>query len=226
MTTLTAREEGALLIGEIEKHFPNVIQGREAILKMRDGGSRHWRQTEWIGFYPEFWFQETLARRLDCGEGPTFGNVTFDLARDFVWDQKSHVSNNSWAPLNDAEAIQNCITEHNGVGFLVISGEAVYDEDESFREWHVDLCGGESDYSRRNRDRGAPRRRRKKEFIPNRFLAFRFESTDELQRARSDGWVKGFQEGMRNSDGSPRRAKVMVNLDRIPDQSIINDLRR
>ncbi|SVD58460.1 uncharacterized protein METZ01_LOCUS411314, partial [marine metagenome] len=226
VTTLTAQEEGTLLLREIEGHFPAVIQAREAILEMRDGGSRHWRQMEWIGFYPEFWFQETLARRLDCGGGPTFGNVTFDLARDFVWDQKSHVSNNSWAPLNDAEAIQNCITEHNGVGFLVISGEAVYDEDGSFREWHVDLCGGESDYSRRNRDRGAPRRRRKKEFIPNRFLAFRFESTDELQRARSDGWVKGFQEGMRNSDGSPRRAKVMVNLDQIPDQSIINDLRR
>ena len=227
MTTLTAQEEGTLLLREIEGHFPAVIQAREAILEMRDGGSRHWRQMEWIGFYPEFWFQETLARRLDCGVGPTFGNVTFDLMRNFVWDQKSHASNNSpWAPLNDAEAIQNCIEEHNGVGFLVISGEAVYDEDGSFREWHVDLSDGESDYSRKARARGAPRRRRKKEFIPNRFLAFRFESTDELQRARSDGWVKGFQEGMRNSDGSPRRAKVMVNLDRIPDQSIINDLRR
>jgi len=90
----------------------------------------------------------------------------------------------------------------------------------------VDLNGGESDYSRRNRARRAQRRRRKKEFIPNRFLAFRFESTDELQRARSDGWVKGFQKGMRNSDGSQRRAKVQVNLDQIPDQSIIIDLRR
>ena len=36
MTTLTAREEGALLLREVERHFPDVIQGREAILKMRD----------------------------------------------------------------------------------------------------------------------------------------------------------------------------------------------
>ena len=223
---LTAREEGALLVREVEKHFPHVIQGREAILQMRDGGSRHWKQSEWIGFYPEFWFEETLARRLDCGRGPTFGNVTFDLQRTCVWDQKSHGSNSPWAPLNDAEAIQKCIKEHNGVGFLVISGESVYDEDGSFQEWHQNLKGGLSDYSRRNRARGAPRRRRKKEFIPNRFLAFRFESTDELQRAISDGWVKYFQKGMRNSDGSPRRAKIQVNLDQIPDQSIINDLRR
>jgi len=225
-----AQEEGKLLNRAIEEHFPNVVNGRDAILEMKDGGSNNWRQMEWIGFYPEYWFEKTLARSLRCTAGPTFGKVQFDLKRDFVWDQKSHVEKgigkSSWAPLNDSEAIEDCIIKHAGIGFLVISGAAVYDEDESFRNWHVALSGGESDYSKKNRSSGAPRRRRKEKFIPRRFVVFRFESLAELQLARSDGWVKGFQKGMRNSGGTSRRAKVQVDLANIPEEFIVSDLRR
>ena len=43
-----------------------------------------------------------------------------------------------------------------------------------------------------------------------------FGSLDELAQATEEGWFGDFQKGMRNADGSPRRAKYKVRMDRIP----------
>ena len=225
--TLNPREEGRLLLRSFAKGLPQVIDAQEAILSMKVGGSRNWRQMEWIGFYPEYWFETNLAVELSAQTGPKFGNTTFDIQRNHVWDLKAHATGkSSWAPLNDIQAVKECISHHGGVGFLVLSGPCTYDEDGSFKVWHENLNGGRSEYSITIEKRGAKSRRRKTSFQPDHLIAFRFESFEELSQARREGWLKGFQEGMRNSNDSARRAKIMVDVDEIAPWAVIEDIRR
>lgn len=208
--------------------LPTIIDAKDAISSMKQGGSTNWRQMEWIGFYPEFWFETNLATKLGATHGPRFGNMSFDIRRHHVWDLKAHAAGKSkWAPLNDVEAVEACINAHGGVGFLVLSGPCTYDDDYgTFRIWHETINGGRSDYSKRVEARGATSRRRKTSFSPSHLVAFRFASTGDIARARREGWLKGFQEGMRNSNDAARRAKIMVDLARIGAWALIDEIRR
>ena len=118
--------------------------------------------------------------------------------------------------LNDAEAIEACIEIHGGVGFIVAVGTARYDEGGSFKMWHDGLKGGTSSYEVERIRRGAPSRRRKVSFSTDRYIAFYWDSTAKIGQGRREGWIGTFQEGMRNADGSPRRAKYSVRLDAVP----------
>lgn len=153
--------------------------------------------------------------------------MAFDLQRKYVWDLKAHADlKSSWSPLNDIEAIRGCIDDRGGVGFLVISGPCEYDEDGSFKSWHEVLKGGPSSYSRRVAERGAKSRKRKISFSPDHLIAFRFESHLELERAGKEGWIRGFQAGMRNSNDNKRRPKIMADLDNIGGWALIADVKR
>jgi len=227
-STIQPRDEGQLLLTVIANGLPLVIDGKEAITSMKTGGSLHWRQMEWIGFYPEYWFETNVAAGLNAQRGPTFGNMSFDFRREHVWDLKAHAEGKStWAPLNDIEAVEGCIADFGGVGFLVMSGPCTYDDERgTFKNWHVSLSGGPSDYSRRIAARGAKSRRRKTSFSPDHFLAFWFSSMDDVVRARREGWIKGFQTDMRNSNDVPRRSKIQVDLANIGDWALIHEIRR
>lgn len=217
-----ASVEATLLLGIFSSGLPQTIDGRKAITEMKLMDSKHWRKTEWIGFYPEFWFEEYAMDGVRARVGPTIGNVTFDIEREFVWDLKAHSNGSSnWAPLNDLRAVEHCIATHGGIGFLVLSGDCEYDDEEkTFKRWHERLQGGPSDYSKKMAAKGKKSRRRKVSFSPKHFLAFRFESLDELQNALAEGWIRDFQEGMPNSGGSARKAKFQVNIEKIPDWAI------
>jgi hypothetical protein len=222
-----AFHEGHLIVDEFNKGFPPHVEGRQAILEMKEGGSRNWRQMEWIGFYPEFWFEQNVSQKIGAGVGPRYGNVVFDIRRQHVWDLKAHSSDASpWAPLNDIEAVRGCIADHDGIGFIVISGACQYDEEGTFRAWHDALKGAKSNYTKQRERRGARPRRRKASFEPNRLVAFRLGSHDDLGRALREGWMGVFQEGMRNSNGAARRPKVKVNLGVIPAWALVADVQR
>jgi len=222
--------EGKLILEVMAERLPVEIDARQAITEMRDGGSSHWRQMEWIGFFPEYWFAEYLQTELATTSGPRFGNMTFDIKRKFVWDLKAHSNNSggsrSWAPLNDVDAIVDCINQHDGVGFLVLSGPCTYDTNGEFKKWHDCLKGRESTYVKKNAERGAPSRRRKISFQPNHLICFRFNTVDDVGRSQREGWIKGFQTGMRNSNGVPRRTKLQVDLKAIPEWALIGEIHR
>ena len=38
----------------ILKKFPKIIDGKDAILEMKEGNSKNWKQMEWMGFYFEY----------------------------------------------------------------------------------------------------------------------------------------------------------------------------
>jgi hypothetical protein len=225
----SALAEGSLILQAIDEVLPPVLEARESITEMKHGGSRHWKQMEWIGFYPEFWFAINLQDQLDATRGPEFGNGSFDIQRQFVWDLKSHstsATSADWAILNDVEAVGRCVTEFDGIGFIILSGPCDYDEDGSFKCWHDGLKGKPTAYQRANEARGARSRKRKIRFRPNHLLALRFDNMDDIERAFHEGWLRGFQKGMRNSNGKARRQKYLLNTRKIEDWAIVDEIIR
>jgi len=207
----TARQLGAALPDAI----PNAWDGKTAILQMRDRGSRHWRQMEWIGFYFQFLCESALAKLADI-PGPRYGNVEFDAFCDIPWDFKAHAINTSSHKLivNDSEATASAIQEYGAVGLILALGEVVYnDEERTFQAWHEEVKGGQSKYTKDRITRGAWSRRRK--------VSFGLEQVSFI-RITDETLVKcgSFQQDFRNADGSPRRAKVLIDLEEIDEDTV------
>lgn len=201
--------------------LPPRVDGRQAILEMRHGGSRHWRQMEWMGFYLEYFVETRVARDLGLVNGPTFGNTKFDYRLRRVWDLKTHPRGVTTAPMNDCEAIHRCIKQFGGVGFLIAEVDPEYDEAGTFKAWHDELKGGRSRYEEDRIARRAPSRRRKVAFQPVAVTAVFLSSRDDIDQGIEAGWLSEFQRNMRNSDGSPRRAKYAITPSKVPASAIV-----
>ncbi len=220
--TATPQAEARAITDVLRRKIPGKIDGKAAILELKEA-DYHWRQMEWIGWYFEFTAFTALAKEIGGRRGPSFGRTGFDYCRDFVWDLKAHPTTtgegkpSNRAVLNDKEAIETCVAEHGGVGFIIAQGPAEYDTTGSFKRWHDGLKGGVSRYEKERVARGAPSRKRKISFRIETFEALYFRSRADLARGEKEGWLLRFQEGMRNANGSPRRAKYMVDTTRIPD---------
>ena len=216
MSVTAPEREASAIVDSIVRLLPRYLDGKSAIIEMRAEGSRNWRQMEWIGFWFEHFFDTTVQPEVGGELGPRFGNTTFDLQCDFVWDLKAHPTGSNWLILNDCEAIRTCIEAAPGLGFIVVSGKATYDESGEFKGWHDAYKGGKSQYEFERIERGAPSRRRKSAFTPQKVDAFYIPDLETLDGGVRDGWMGYFQKDMRNSDGSPRRAKFQVNPDAAP----------
>ncbi len=204
--------------------LPHLWDGKEAILELR-AADFHWKQMEWIGWHFEHLILTQVAPRIGLQDGPTYGNTEFDFQGTGVWDIKAHVikrgkrggpAKRQWAILNDQEAIGRCIAETGSYGAIIAVGDAEYDTDGSFKQWHDKLKGDTSAYEHARVLRGASSRRRKISFAVKEYAILRFDSPSDLTRGLQEGWLKPFQAGMRNSDGSPRRPKYMVDLAAVP----------
>jgi hypothetical protein len=206
----------------ISLRIPKRINGQDAILAMKNSGSPNWRQMEWIGFWFEFFVEQEIIPKLGGARGPVIGSTEFDLKMDFVWDLKAHPNQSDTLILNDQNAIRNCVNSHSGLGFIVVSGSVQYDDEEStFKQWHDRLKGAKSKYEIERIARGAPSRRRKISFSPESVHAIWLQDSSEIGSALTTGWLKPFQENMRNSDGSPRTAKFKMELNRVPTHNIL-----
>ncbi len=200
-------------IGEKLEYIPKIWDGRKSILEMKDAGYPQWKQMEWIGFYFQFLCERHLSNIMQM-PGPKYGNVRFDAFKNIPWDFKAHAMNTSSHQIivNDSEATANGIKDYGAVGLILALGKVLYnDEDRTFQKWHEALKGGLSDYSIERIRRGAWSRLRKVSFNLQQISFIKI--TDEtLIKCGS------FQEDFRNADGSPRRAKVLLNLEKIEDE--------
>ncbi len=221
----SAYEELITILDVLETALPRFIDGKHAIITMRDEGSRNWRQMEWIGFWFEHFVEKEVVPNLGGSRGPTYGTTEFDLKKDFVWDLKAHPRESKSLILNDQEAIQKCISMENGLGFIVVTGDAEYDDStQSFKKWHDSLKGGVSSYEKDRVKRGAPSRRRKISFSPKSLHAIWFSNLTDLQEAVIQGWLKSFQTNMRNSNGKPRPSKYQLELQAVPKTFLIAEI--
>ena len=195
--------------------IPKICDGRQSILDMRDNGCRNWRQMEWIGFYFQFLCEQKLAKIMEV-PGPEYGNVRFDAFCGIPWDFKAHAINTSSHNIivNDSEAISGAIKQYGEVGVIVALGNVIYNDDaRTFQAWHQSLKGGKSKYELDRIKRGAWSRLRKVTFDLQQISFIRI--TDEtLIKSGS------FQSDFRNADGSPRRAKLLIDLEQLDEETV------
>lgn len=190
------------------RNMPNIWDGKESILFMRDNNCRNWRQMEWPGWYFQFMCEVILENNgIMEIPGPSFGNVEFDGFGNIPWDFKAHSNNSgSKVPTNGFNEILEAIKEYGKVGFIIACGDIIYDDDDqSFKKWHDSLKGGRSNYESDRISRGAPSRRRKNVFRLS-TIEYVFLDSETIKYCLS------FQGNFRNSDGSPRNQKVMIDL--------------
>jgi hypothetical protein len=213
--------EAEEILATLEARVPRHWDGREAILELQRADYQ-WRQMEWIGWFFEFRANMALRARFGNHPGPTYGNTRFDFRLRNVWDFKAHpIDNSSWTIINDQEAVDHCIRDHSGLGAVLAIGSAQYDDVRgTFKAWHDRLKGRISDYERERIQEGRPSRRRKTAFDLSRYL-FVWLTGGVIQQGLSRGWIDEFQTGMRNADGSPRRAKYQMDLDAVPPDAIV-----
>jgi len=200
-------------IGKKLKNIPKMWDGRKSILEMKESGYPQWKQMEWIGFYFQFLCEKYLSNIMDI-PGPKYGNVRFDAYKEIPWDFKAHAMNTSSHQIivNDSEAVANGIKDYGEVGLILALGKVLYnDEDRTFQKWHESLKGGLSDYSVERIKRGAWSRLRKVSFDLQQ-ISFIKITDDTLVKCGS------FQEDFRNANGSPRRSKVLLDLEEIDEE--------
>jgi len=197
----------------LKKNIPKHWDGKIAILEMKNNYFPHWKQMEWIGFYFQFLCLKYLKNVMNF-PGKKYGNVEFDAFLEIPWDFKSHAINTSSHQIivNDSNAILNGINDYGAVGLVLALGKVEYnDEERTFQKWHEELKGGPSDYTLARIKRGAWSRLRKVSFDLQQ-ISFIEITNNTLNKCGT------FQENFRNADGSPRRAKVLLNLEQIDEE--------
>ena len=207
-------EDCGEIFTRLHRGLPKIWHGRECIRYMKENNCNQWRQMEWPGFYFQFMCENLLSEGGFMQiPGPRYGNVEFDGLTVIPWDFKAHsidraMPDKEQVPTNGyAESLQ-AVNDYGSIGFIIISGDTGYDdENQSFKKWHDELKGGASRYEMERIARSAPSRRRKVLFIP-RELIFVFVDKSNINSCGK------FQSNFRNSDGSARNAKILLDLKR------------
>ena len=207
------------IISIFEK-FPKTIDGKDAILEMKENNGKNWKQMEWAGFYFEYWCNQNLKNILEMPYSKKYGNVTFDAFFKRPWDFKCHaIEAGKWTPINDYEAISTAIDEFGDLGIVLAECSVKYDNERSdFKKWHDIEKGKPTHYVKKAIKRKAQSRIRKTGISVKRI------SFIKLDRKLLDNACKSFQENLRNSNGKSRRRKVKLDLSKINDnlECVIN----
>lgn len=212
------KEEFLKISEDLSKEFkiiPKIWDGRKAILEMKNADFPHWKQMEWIGWYFQFLCEKLLKDGVKI-PGPKYGNVSFDGFKVIPWDFKAHAINTSSHQLivNDSEATSKAIKEFGCVGLILAMGEVEYNDDErTFQKWHEELKGGKSAYEIERIKRGAWSRFRKVEFN---LKQISFIKIDDAVLVKCGS----FQRDFRNANGTPRREKVLLDLERLDEEIV------
>jgi len=174
---------------------------------------------EWIGFYFEYLCHKYLEKIMEFHK-IKYGNTSFDGFYEVPFDFKAHAINaeSHNVVINDTEAIKKAIEEFGCVITIMVLGEVMYnDEDRKFQKWHQDFKGGKSKYEKEREERGAWSRLRKVAFDVQEIVFIKINK-ETLERCGS------FQKNFRNADGSPRKSKIMLNLDKLNEDEIIEKI--
>jgi hypothetical protein len=203
-------EGGALAAALVDKLDRHTWDGQKTVVRMQRDGIPGCNQSEWQGFYFEGRGRQILNALFPPLATPLrarYNNTPFDYSLNFVWDLKCHTER--WinpvtgalsrgrptVQLNDERAIRECV-EDQGLGFLMLSGQAVEDVDQDFAIWHAGFKGKD----------GPQRRRVKAGFTPLHVEAFWIQDTPSLLTAIAAGALKVAPQGSQ-PDGSPRNPK-------------------
>jgi len=87
------------------------------------------------------------------------------------------------------------------------------DNERTFQKWHEDLKGGKSNYEIERIKRGAWSRLRKVEFSLKQISFIKIDDSVLIK-------CSSFQRDFRNADGTPRREKVLLDLEQLDEEII------
>lgn len=203
-------------LDEYNKQMNYFWDGKEKILEMKYAKSNKWKQMEWPGFYLEFLIEKILYSLFDF-QAVKYGNTTFDLFNVIPWDLKVHTINSSnptQIPTNDIDAINYAVEEFGYVGFIILEGEAFWDNNGEFKKWHDNLKGKKSKYQLEGELINRKSRRRKAAMKLKRLKVVLMDK-DSVKRQPT------FQEGMTNSDGKKRNPKMLLDLRLVEKNNIL-----
>jgi len=201
----------------LNQHLPLSLEGKEAILWMKENGSNNWRQMEWIGWYYEERTRELLMKSLGGTVGKKFENTSFDyFLAGRHYDFKAHClynplgSKNNDVIINDCEAFNQAVND-GGLTLVLLMGEALFDDNGTFKRWHDSLKGKPSKYVIDGNKSGRPSRTRKSSFRLTEIQMIEFEDAHDIENGLELGWLKISPQG-KNSNGKPRPPKYSLNL--------------
>lgn len=190
--------------------------GRKCILELKEA-EYNWRQMEWIGWYFE-WLCRQRLNSCFVMPGDRFGNVTFDTKGAINWDFKAKAikTDSHVAILNDCEATERAIEQDGAYGIIVALLDVEYNDDKrTFQRWHTQLKGGLSRYEKERKSRTSVSRYRKTSATLQEILFAVIRRVDEE-------FIITHKQG-RNSDGSPRRPKYAIDMEKM-DCAIVDKL--
>ena len=149
------------------------------------------------------------------------GDRRYHFKGDYLWDIRYHADGRYNVPMGDIEETNQIISKFQGLGILIFDIHANSDVQKSFVEWHEELKGGPSSYTIQRESEGRRDQPRKTDYFIKKVFAYYFTSSD-MQHGINDKWLKtSFQGGFRNSDGSSRKGKYMLDTRYIPPECLL-----
>jgi len=204
--------------------------GRKCIDWMQKEAVRGFNENEWQGWYFEARGRQILNAAFPPSIRPVrvrYCNTPFDYSLNYVWDLKAHTEEHVFPVagrrrrgmasviLNEEQAIRECVADQ-GLGFLVLSGAALMDEDLAFVTWHRSFKlaqGGRSAPSNSGKSR-----MRKVAFTPLHVEGFWIANTPSLDAAVAAGQLRVMGHGFRQAPkveggvGAKRGAKFAMHV--------------
>ncbi len=198
-----------ILEKELQK-IPKYWDGKQSILELKEA-DYNWRQMEWWAFYFEYQVKKVSNEYFQF-PGDRFGSVEFDLKGKINWDLKATAlkTNNQMIILNDKIAMEHSIAENKFHGEIIGVCDVEYNDiNRSFQKWHTELKGGKSNYEieREKRTSLSRYRKTKAEITEIILVVFKLKDLPKLSLMKQG----------RNSNGSNRNVKYMLNIENIDD---------
>lgn len=173
---------------------------KECITEMKNAEYKNWRQTEWVGFYLEY-----LTDNIDLvgiAHVRLFvGHTTFNGCADKnIIDYKTSTSKNG-VILNDKNAIDHVTHKYKELGYVIIQGETIREDNNEIDLWRQSIAG-KSQYVIKGENTGRKHRKLKALFSPQRLIYVPINKYNVSE-------LKIFVQG-KNSDGNPRNLKYIL----------------
>ncbi len=207
--------------GFVERPCP-FVDGKAAIIEMRDDNFPGWMEVEWAGYSIKYLVQKVCKEKLNGQIAPYDLGKRHLVKGNYVWDARFFANERGYdVILGDLDEYGTIVRENGGIGILVVDSVVSRDLTGDFKAWHEMIKGGASDYSIERENEGRPSRVRKSAFMMVKVFAY-FIIPEDLEAGVSAGWLDDkFQQNMRNADGSPRNPKYRLRASLIPHENLL-----
>ena len=209
-----------LKVGQWTPRGGIIVDGRHAVLEMKEARFGSWREIEWPGYYVRYAVSSAIERGSLVGFSVIKEKKHYLAKREYLWDFRILNAELVDLMLPDAERYYELIAQNGGIGIAIFF--AIYEMDITgeFRKWHQDLGGKKTEYVRDRIARGSPPRTRKTQFMVTHSLTI-FLSLADIEEGLEEGWISLYAQNMRNAYGNLRNPKYMLHLDHMPFEKLV-----